>query len=96
MWSLGVTVYIMYLDSEYLSDILRLVGFSPWDEESNVPVATQIRKAAYDFPDPEWEFVSDEAKDFICRCLTVDPKKRMTAREAFHHPWIKVSLINVC
>lgn len=28
------------------------------------------------------------AKDFVSRCLTIDPAKRMTAREALEHPWL--------
>lgn len=28
------------------------------------------------------------AKDFIRRCLTIDPAKRMTAHEALEHPWL--------
>jgi hypothetical protein len=32
--------------------------------------------------------VSDSAKDFIRRCLTIDPAKRMTAHEALQHPFV--------
>ena len=42
----------------------------------------------FDFPDPEWTDVSEEAKDFIKKILIVDPTKRMTAEEALQHPWL--------
>jgi serine/threonine protein kinase len=28
------------------------------------------------------------AKDFITKLLVVDPKKRMTAKQALEHPWL--------
>jgi serine/threonine protein kinase len=42
----------------------------------------------YDFPDPEWSEVSDEAKDFIKKILVVDAGKRMSASDCLAHPWI--------
>ena len=39
-------------------------------------------------PGDYWHNVSQMARDFITRCLTVDPKKRMTAREALKHRWL--------
>ena len=49
-----------------------------------------ILAADYSFTPVEyWRNVSDVARDFIKRCLTVDPKARMTAHQALQHPWIK-------
>ena len=39
-------------------------------------------------PDEYWHNVSQAARDFVTQCLTVDPKKRMTALEALNHRWI--------
>ncbi len=47
-----------------------------------------IKKADYDFPSPQWDNISDMAKDLISRLLVVDPKKRLTAEEMLKHPWI--------
>lgn len=35
-----------------------------------------------------WPSVSNLAKDFIDRLLTVDPSDRMTALQALKHPWV--------
>lgn len=35
-----------------------------------------------------WPSVSNLAKDFIDRLLTVDPGARMTALQALRHPWV--------
>lgn len=48
-----------------------------------------ILAADYSFTPVEyWQGVSQAARDFIRRCLTIDPKARMTAHEALQHPWI--------
>jgi calcium/calmodulin-dependent protein kinase I len=48
-----------------------------------------ILVADYSFTPLEyWRGVSLTAREFIRRCLTVDPAARMTAHEALSHPWI--------
>lgn len=42
------------------------------------------------FPSPEWDSVTEEAKDLINKMLTVDQSKRITAADALKHPWIVV------
>ena len=45
--------------------------------------------ADYSFTPLEyWRGVSTTARQFIKRCLTIDPTARMTAHEALSHPWI--------
>jgi serine/threonine protein kinase len=41
-----------------------------------------------EFPSPEWDDISDEAKDFVTQLLNRDPIRRPTAAEALYHPWI--------
>ena len=43
----------------------------------------------YDFPSPWWDQISKDAIDLVKKCLTVDPKKRITAADVCEHPWIK-------
>jgi len=38
-----------------------------------------------------WRNVSDEAKDFIGKLLSFDPKDRPTAADALHHSWFKAA-----
>ncbi|EAQ83267.1 conserved hypothetical protein [Chaetomium globosum CBS 148.51] len=48
-----------------------------------------ILNADYSFtPIEYWRGVSDSAKEFIRKCLTIDPGKRMTAHEALQHPFV--------
>lgn len=43
------------------------------------------------FPSPEWDTVTPEAKNLINQMLTINPAKRITAQEALKHPWVCVS-----
>lgn len=48
-----------------------------------------ILVADYSFTPLEfWKHVSKTARQFINRCLTIDPVERMTAHQALVHPWI--------
>uniref|UniRef100_A0A3Q3M6P1 calcium/calmodulin-dependent protein kinase n=1 Tax=Mastacembelus armatus TaxID=205130 RepID=A0A3Q3M6P1_9TELE len=82
LWACGVILYIL------------LVGYPPfWDEDQH-RLYQQIKAGAYDFPSPEWDTVTPEAKDLINKMLTINPAKRITAAEALKHPWISVSLLH--
>ena len=48
----------------------------------------QIKAAAFDFPSPEWDTVTDDAKDLIIKLLQIDPRKRFSSEQALSHPWI--------
>jgi serine/threonine protein kinase len=39
-------------------------------------------------PSPDWDTISDSAKDFIRNLIKVEPDERMTADEALKHSWI--------
>jgi calcium-dependent protein kinase len=41
------------------------------------------------FLEPEWDDVSEDAKDLVKRLLAYDPEKRITASDALQHKWIK-------
>ncbi|XP_076374379.1 calcium/calmodulin-dependent protein kinase II isoform X14 [Megalopta genalis] len=76
IWACGVILYIL------------LVGYPPfWDEDQHRLYA-QIKAGSYDYPSPEWDTVTPEAKNLINQMLTVNPSKRITASEALKHPWI--------
>uniref|UniRef100_A0A3Q1IGD6 calcium/calmodulin-dependent protein kinase n=1 Tax=Anabas testudineus TaxID=64144 RepID=A0A3Q1IGD6_ANATE len=76
MWACGVILYIL------------LVGYPPfWDEDQH-KLYQQIKAGAYDFPSPEWDTVTPEAKNLINQMLTINPAKRITADQALKHPWV--------
>lgn len=53
----------------------------------------EINNGALQFPSPEWDTVTPEAKNLINQMLTINPAKRITAQEALKHPWVCVSLL---
>lgn len=77
IWALGVITYFL------------LCGYTPFDRDSDFEEMQAILNADYSFtPVDYWRGVSDSAKDFIRRCLTIDPARRMTAHEALQHAFV--------
>ncbi|KAK6076503.1 hypothetical protein SCUP234_02219 [Seiridium cupressi] len=77
IWAMGVITYFL------------LCGYTPFDRDSDFEEMQAILNADYSFqPADYWRGVSDPAKDFIRRCLTVDPNRRMTAHEALSHAFV--------
>ncbi|XP_067928672.1 calcium/calmodulin-dependent protein kinase type II delta chain-like isoform X2 [Watersipora subatra] len=76
IWACGVILYIL------------LVGYPPfWDEDQH-KLYHQIKAGAYDYPSPEWDTVTPDAKNLINSMLAVNPARRITAIDALKHPWI--------
>lgn len=82
IWSLGVLAYNM------------LSGKLPFDGNNIKEVLRRVRTGKYSFPAAEWDDISHDAKDFIRGLLELDPKKRLTAREALEHPWLTSTTIS--
>ncbi|XP_073765636.1 MAP kinase-activated protein kinase 2b isoform X2 [Danio rerio] len=84
MWSLGVIMYIL------------LCGYPPFYSNNGLPLSPgmrkRIRNGQYEFPNPEWSHVSEEAKQLIRQLLKTDPTERMTITEFMKQPWISVSI----
>lgn len=77
IWAIGVITYFL------------LCGYTPFDRDSNLEEMQAILIADYSFtPIEYWRGVSLSARDFIKRCLTIDPTQRMTAHEALSHPFV--------
>jgi serine/threonine protein kinase len=76
IWSIGVITYIL------------LCGFPPFYGNTDQQIFEKILKAQFDFPSPDWDTISSEAKDFVSRILVLDPSKRPTSEECLKHPWI--------
>uniref|UniRef100_A0A087XFE9 non-specific serine/threonine protein kinase n=1 Tax=Poecilia formosa TaxID=48698 RepID=A0A087XFE9_POEFO len=84
MWSLGVIMYIL------------LCGFPPFYSNTGQAISPgmkqRIRLGRYEFPNPEWVDVSEEAKQLIVQLLKTDPSERMTIGQFMNHPWISQSM----
>ena len=77
VWAIGVITYFL------------LCGYTPFDRDSNLEEMQAILVADYSFTPLEyWRGVSRSAREFIKRCLTIEPTKRMTSHEALMHPWV--------
>uniref|UniRef100_A0A671R5Q8 non-specific serine/threonine protein kinase n=1 Tax=Sinocyclocheilus anshuiensis TaxID=1608454 RepID=A0A671R5Q8_9TELE len=84
MWSLGVIMYIL------------LCGYPPFYSNHGLLLSPgmkkRIRNGQYEFPNPEWSQVSEEAKQLICQLLKTNPTERMTITQFMNHSWISKSM----
>lgn len=76
IWSIGVITYIL------------LCGYPPFYGDTDNQIFDSVRTGRFDFPSPDWDDISDNAKDFICSLLRRDPSKRLSASDALKHSWI--------
>ncbi|TNN15689.1 Phosphorylase b kinase gamma catalytic chain, skeletal muscle/heart isoform isoform 1 [Schistosoma japonicum] len=73
IWACGVIMYTL------------LAGCPPfWNRKEHL-MLRQIMEGRFSFPSPEWDDISDSAKDLICKILVVDAKIRLTALESLNH-----------
>ena len=76
IWSVGVITYFM------------LTGKYPFDSKTREDLFCKIKNDKLDLKPLNISRVSDEAKEFIERCLHKDYNKRMTTSQALEHEWI--------
>ncbi|KAF3994778.1 hypothetical protein FT663_01134 [Candidozyma haemuli var. vulneris] len=77
IWSLGCLVYVL------------LTSHLPFNGKTQSQMFQKIKSGEYhESPLNSYE-ISDEGRDFLKCCLQVDPKKRIVADEALHHPWLE-------
>jgi len=77
IWSLGVIMYIL------------LVGRPPFNGSSNSSIMSAILTGVFEFPSPLADNISADAKGLIRKMLTYNPEERITASEAYNHPWVQ-------
>ncbi|XP_018914477.1 peripheral plasma membrane protein CASK isoform X4 [Bemisia tabaci] len=76
IWSAGVLLHIL------LSGTLPFLG-------SRHRLQHTILKGKINFDSPQWQFVSEPAKDLIRKMLTLDPNTRPTIQDVLSHRWLR-------
>lgn len=68
-WSIGVITYIL------------LCGYPPFYGDSDQQIFESVRVGRFDFPSPDWDDISSDAKDFIKALLKKNPNDRYVKKE---------------
>ena len=79
IWCLGVLSYLL------------LVGKLPFDDpdDNENEIARQTINDPPSFIEDKWNNISNEAKDFVNKCLEKDPNNRIKINEILKHKWLK-------
>ncbi|KAK9876005.1 hypothetical protein WA026_011121 [Henosepilachna vigintioctopunctata] len=75
IWACGVIMYTL------------LVGCPPFWHRKQMIMLRNIMEGKFSFSSPEWNDISEAPKDLICKLLVVDPKKRISIKDALRHPF---------
>ena len=76
IWSAGVILYII------------ICGYPCFNGEDDDEIFAAIQKGKIGFPSPEWDNVSDDAKNLIKK-MCCSPDKRLTAEQVLNETWVK-------
>lgn len=84
LWSCGVILYIL------------LCGYPPFNGTSDKLIIEAVKTGHYTLDgrlrevtvEPEWDEISEDAKDLVRKLLTHNYDKRISAEQALSHPWI--------
>ena len=75
VWSAGVILYIL------------LCGYPCFNGETDEKIYKAIKRKKFYFPSPEWDIISDDAKNLIKKMLS-DAFERISAEEVLKDPWV--------
>lgn len=76
VWGVGVILFLL------------LGGYLPFEDEEEDKVFEKTRNGQYFFHPSYWKTVSKQAKNFVTKFLTINPKKRSSAAEALQDEWM--------
>lgn len=77
LWSVGIITYFL------------LTQTMPFDGQDQKDIFQRIVSGVYRFPPWAGTGLSEEAKSFVDCLLQVDVRRRMSARVALKHPWLR-------
>jgi len=80
LWSIGVITYIL------------LCGYPPFYGDTDTEIFESVRIGDFDFPSPDWDDISQDAKEFIIALLKKNPNERLTAGQCLKHKWIVTNM----
>ena len=79
LWSCGVILYIL------------LCGAPPFYGTCEDEIFHKIITCKFSFKHSVWKEISPEAKDLITKLLDLNPKSRLSAKEALEHKWFTMT-----
>lgn len=74
---MGVVMFIM------------LSGKPPFGGKNNNEILNNVLHGSYNYDHEAWRNISSLAKEFIDALLQRSADMRLTAEEAYNHPWIQ-------
>ena len=79
IWALGVILYTI------------LTGIQPFrnERDDGKELLKQVLDCDFNFEDPIWETISDEAQDLVKKTIVYNYDKRLSAKQILQHPWMK-------
>lgn len=80
VWSCGVIFYIL------------LSGSPPFNGNNDDEILNSVQRGKYHFDFPEFQQVSEYAKNLIAKMLSFNPKQRISILDALNDIWFKVVL----
>lgn len=80
VWSLGVIMYVL------------LCGYPPFWGTTESEIYDKVKKGKFEFAKEDWEMISEDAKKLITKMLEYNPVERISATEAYAHPWIQTNV----
>mmetsp|Transcript_117954 Transcript_117954/g.251928 ORF Transcript_117954/g.251928 Transcript_117954/m.251928 type:complete len:523 (-) Transcript_117954:58-1626(-) len=77
VWSAGVISFIL------------LCGYPPFSADTDGEILRKVKQGTFEFRSPEWDPMSQGAKNLVTQMLTVDPQLRPSAEALLLSPWLK-------
>ncbi|GAB6030229.1 hypothetical protein CHUAL_005905 [Chamberlinius hualienensis] len=78
MWACGVIMYTL------------LVGCPPFWHRKQMVMLRNIMEGKYSLVTPEWDDITETAKDLIRKLLVVNPSMRTTVKQALQHEFFQI------